>query len=61
MSVCKKCSRPLKRVKGANHDGSDRWICPSRTCPVATDSIYTKFYDGDIPPWDESFGEFEPC
>jgi hypothetical protein len=61
MSVCKRCGRALKRVKGANPDGSDRWVCRSLACPVETDSIYTEFYEGDIPPWDESLGEFQPC
>jgi hypothetical protein len=68
MSVCKRCGSDIKR-KGVNHDGSRHApMCHSlrarkaRGTPAVTNSIYTKFYDDpNVPPWDESLGEFQPC
>ena len=75
MSECRKCGLPLKFVRRngkwwpANPDGSDHWDLCKRT--QRKDMVYrpqkealhkgkhTKFYEGSVPPWDESLGEFE--
>lgn len=52
------------REKRLQHDPAFRakiaTLDKEREKPITTYSKYDKLYEGTIPPWDESLGEFRP-